>query len=267
MKARELYTAGQLQEALEAQNAAVKAAPADIEERSFLCELLCLIGNLDRADAQCETISRMDPSTAPSLNLVRQLIRAEKSRQEVHQEGRAPEFLGEPPEHLQLLLRARAALREGDEAEAASLAAQAEEKRPAVSGTITTGGKSAAFDDLRDLDDLTGGVLEVLTSTGRAMWIPMESVRSMEFDAPERPLDLLWRAAAMDVRDGPDGKVYLPAIYAQIDEMDDSARLGRSTDWLTRADGALVCGRGQRTLLIGEEAKTLLEIESVEFAD
>ena len=97
MNARELYTAGQLEEAVAAQNEAVKLMPADIEQRSFLCELLCLIGNLDRADAQCETISRMDPSSGPSLNLVRQLIRAEKSRQEVHMEGRAPEFLGDPP--------------------------------------------------------------------------------------------------------------------------------------------------------------------------
>jgi len=266
MSARDLYSSGQLSEAIDAQNAAVRTKPSDIEERSFLCELLCLVGNLDRADAQCETISRMDPSSGPSLNLVRQLIRAEKTRQEIHREGRSPEFLGDPPEHLQLLLKAKTALREGDESEAARLAADAEEKRPVLGGRSIIADATTEFDDFRDLDDLSGGVVEVLTSTGRVMWIPLEQIDEVDFDAPERPLDLLWRAATMNVREGPEGKVYLPAVYTAPDElMDDAARLGKRTDWISAADGKLISGLGMRTYLVGEEPKTLLELERLEF--
>ncbi|MEM7517937.1 MAG: type VI secretion system accessory protein TagJ, partial [Planctomycetota bacterium] len=89
----------------------------------------------------------------------------------------------------------------------------------------------------------------------------------VHFDAPERPLDLLWRAATMDVRDGPEGKVYLPAVYAvNPTAMDDDARLGKKTDWMERAGGSLISGVGMRTFLVGEEAKTLMELDHLEFA-
>ncbi len=263
-KAADLYRAGQLSEAVAAQNDEVRNHPTDIERRSFLAELLCLSGNLDRADAQCATIEKMDPGSGPGLNLLRQLIRAEKSRQEVHQEGRVPEFLSDPPAYAQTSLRAMAAVRAGDGVQAAQLAAEAEEGRGKVRGKC--GGE--AFEDFRDLDDLLCGVLEVLTSTGRYMWIPVRSVMSLEFDAPLRPLDLLWRPAMMSVRNGPEGKVYLPAIYAyQGDVSDDSSRLGRRTDWVTETGTELTRGVGLRTFLVGDDAKTILELEQLTFED
>ena len=70
------------------------------------------------------------------------------------------------------------------------------------------------FDDLRDLDELTASFFEVLTSTGKYFWIPLERVDTVEFRAWERPRDLLWRRAHMVVRGGPDGEVYLPVLYA-----------------------------------------------------
>src|SRR6185436_18579202 len=97
MNAQELYRAGKLTEAVAHQNEEVRANPSDVARRSFLSELLCIAGNLERADAQLEAIARMQPASGPALALVRQLVRAEKTRQEVHGAGRAPEFLAAPP--------------------------------------------------------------------------------------------------------------------------------------------------------------------------
>lgn len=262
MNARELYREGKLAEAVTSQNEAVRSHPADIQQRSFLGELLCITGNLERADSQMETIERMDPGSGPALGLIRQLIRAEKTRQEVHKDGRVPDFLGEPPEHVQLRLRASIALRSGDFAEATRLAGEAEEARPAVKGRCD----GEPFDDFRDLDDFVGGLFEILTSTGRYMWVPVERVISVELDVPAQPLDLLWRPAAMEVRDGPEGKVFLPTVYFyEGEEADDAARLGRRTDWIGVGDGAAVRGVGLRTFLVGDEARTVLEITRLEF--
>jgi type VI secretion system protein ImpE len=262
MDTRELYRAGKLTEAVARQNEEVRSHPTDVEKRSFLSELLCLVGNLERADTQLEAIERMQPGCGPGLGLMRQLIRAEKTRIEVQHEGRAPEFPSPPSQHAELLVRAGVALRAGDDQEAARLTAEAEEVRPRAAGTCD----GEAMDDFRDLDDFTAGTFEVLTSTGRYLWIPMEQVLSLQFDPPSRPLDLLWRPAMMDLRDGPEGKVFVPATYSHFgQDVDDAARLGRRTDWIPCGEGGAVRGNGLRTFLTGDDARSVLEITRLEY--
>ena len=79
---------------------------------------------------------------------------------------------------------------------------------------------------------MTASFFEVLTSTGKYFWIPLERVELVEFRPPERPRDLLWRPVHMIVRGGPDGEVYLPVLYAgSAADADDQIRLGRTTEW------------------------------------
>ncbi len=260
MNAHELYRAGKLGEAVDAQTLEVRAHPGDIERRCFLAELLCIAGNLDRADSQLETIEKLEAGTGPGLALLRQLIRAEKARREVHLDGRLPEFLEPPGAAEQLYLRALVVLRGGDLAGAAAACAQAEELRGSLAGT--SDGKR--FDDFRDLDDLHAGYLELLTSTGKYYWVPLARIVSLELDPPARPIDLLWRPASLSVSQGPDGKVYLPAVYCTAGGSDEAALLGRSTDWVG-GEGEPVRGLGLRTFLVGEEARTILELGSIAF--
>jgi type VI secretion system protein ImpE len=91
----------------------------------------------------------------------------------------------------------------------------------------------------------------------------MDRVVVLEFRPPERPRDLIWRRAQMTVSEGPDGEVFLPAIYAGADQ-EDRALLGRVTDW-TADEGAPVRGIGQRSFLIGSESKTIMELSTIEF--
>jgi type VI secretion system protein ImpE len=259
MDADELFRAGKLKEAVASVTEHVRGHPTDADRRWMLVELLCLEGKLERADTQLELIADQAPDARPGVSLFRQLVRAEQARRQFHSDGRVPEFLGLPGERLAKRLRAAVALREKDAKLAAQLAAEADEMRPSLRGTCD--GKP--FDELRDLDDMTADFFEVLTSTGKYYWIPFERVASVEFHAPSRPRDLLWRRATMSVREGPDGEVYLPAIYPGTDSVaDDGARLGRSTDWVG-GDGEPTRGVGQRTLLVGEEARPILEIESI----
>ena len=259
--ASQLFLSGKLGEAVQAQTDHVRSKPTDVAARFFLAELLCIAGNLERADSALETIDKMQPG--PRVNLYRQLIRAEKTRSEVCNEGRAPEFVTDPTPCVELYLKARLALREGDQDEAVKQALAAEEARVSPKGTCN----GQSFDELRDLDDLTGGVFEVLTSTGRYMWVPIEHVLTMDFDKPESPLDLLWRPCEMNVSGGPDGKVFLPTTYHVGDaEVADAVRLGRATEWNAVADDVMR-GEGLRTFLVGEEAMTVMELESVTFGD
>lgn len=261
MRAQEHYQAGELKEAVTAATDEVKQHPNDFARRMFLAELLCASGDLERADKQLDVLGHQDPQSIPAVAVIRQLVRAEQARQDFYNVGRVPEFIGLPTPVLRLMLEASIAVREGKPAEAAPLLAQVEEERPRVAGTCD--GKR--FEDFRDLDDLTAPILEVLTTTGKYYWVPIESIESIEFHASSRPRDLVWRRAHMIVRDGPDGEVFLPTLYAGTHkEADDRVRLGRITDWKGSA-GEPVRGVGQRTLLIGDDARPILEIESIEF--
>ena len=258
----ELLEADQLTDAVAAAISAVKKQPADTGARYLLGELFCLAGELERADRQLETISQQDQKAAGRVSLVRQLIRAEQSRRQFFSLGRLPEFLVEASPLMRLYLDASIALREGKREEAGDLLAQAEDQRPQPSGICD----GEPFDDFRDLDDLTAGCFEVLTSTGKYYLVAVDSVTSLEFQPPQRPLDLLWRQVRMTVSEGPDGEVYLPAIYTKTYEAetpDDALRLGRATEWL--GEEAPVHGLGQRTMLIGEETKGIGEIQQVQF--
>lgn len=262
MNAKEHYEAGQLDAAIAAATEEVKRHPADVGRRGLLAELLCFCGQLERADQQLETMGHQDPQSMLGIAMFRQLIRAETARQQFYREGRLPEFLGQPGQRLQLHLEASVHLREGEEAGAAELLDQAEAERPHVSGT--SGGEP--FDDLRDLDDLTASFFEVLTSNGKYYWIPMERVERIELRPPQRPRDLLWRRVHMIVAGGPDGEVFLPALYAGSHaDSDDQVRLGRATHW-QGGDGSPARGLGQRMFLVGEEDRGILSLEEITFS-
>lgn len=264
MNSREHYQAGQLDEAIAAALAEVKAAPGDASKRAFLADLSCLAGDIERADRQLDMLVELDPKAAVGCSLYRQLIRAEQARQQCFGEGRVPEFLHEPSGALKAHLEASILVREGKTAEAAATLARAEDERPKVGGTCD----GATFDDFRDCDDLTASFFEVLTSTGKYYWVPFEKIELVELRKPERVRDLLWRRARMIVRDGgPDGEVFLPCLYAgSAKETEAALRLGRATDW-RGGDDSPTRGAGLRTFLAGDDAVTLHQVNELTFRE
>jgi type VI secretion system protein ImpE len=259
LQAADLFRAGHLADALAAANAAVKASPADLGRRVLLAELLLFSGNLERADVILDAAGQLDPSAALVVSEFRQLLRAETARRQLYRDGRVPEVLGELEPSGQASLAALVALRAGDLKEAARAAAEAEELRPRISGTAN--GK--AFDDFRDADDLLPGYIETLTTTGKYFWIPVARIESMEFHPPRRPRDLAWRRCSMSVKAGPDGDVYIPAIYFAGDDVDEAHRLGRATSW-SEGEGP-VRGIGQRVFLVGEDDFSIMQLDDVTF--
>jgi len=259
MNAYELYRDAKLGEAIEAALHQVKTAPTDIDARLLLCDLLCLDNQLARADRQLDVMIQQDSTLAAGLGIYRQLVRAELARNEVFQSGRAPEVMDEMTEVLALHLRASMALREGQVSEAGELLRDADERRQPINGTCD----GQPFSDIRDLNDLTASFLEVLTTTGKYYWVPWERVETLEFRPPKYLRDLLWRQAAMTVRNGPEAVVYVPVLYAGSSRSDDVAlRLGRSTAWV-ETPGGPTAGVGQRTLLVGDADTPILSISSI----
>lgn len=257
--AGEAFKAGDIEGAVAAATAAVKAAPREPGPRWLLAEIFCFAGEFERADRALDAVIEDNPS--PTVMEFRQLIRGEVVRRQVILEGRVPKFQGEDPTDAQkAAAEAMTLLRAGDVAGAAAAAAEVEAKRPRVSGSID----GTAFDDFRDADDVFAAMIEVITAGGEYMWVPTERLRMLSFDAPKRPRDLYWRRCTIEMKDGQEGVVYLPAIYPwTAKDMPNPLRLGRGTEW--QDDGGLVRGLGMREFLVGEDAKTLAELEEIAF--
>ncbi len=255
-----LLNEARLDEAIAAMNDEVRAHPTDVSRRTNLSDLLCVAGNFERADRLMDAVSSLDPSVAVGVALFRQLIRAEQARRQFYAEGRVPEFLAKPDGACEAELRASILMRDGDGAQAAALLAQRDEAWTPLAGTAD----GTAFDDFRDLDDLTASHLEVLSSTGKYFWVPVNSVISIEFRKPERRRDLIWRRAHLSIAGGPDGEVFIPAIYVAKDSTP-AHLLGHTTDF-AGAEGAPMTGLGLRSFLVGEEDKTIMDLTRIEFA-
>jgi type VI secretion system protein ImpE len=239
-----LIRAGRLSDARAALVARVKAAPGDARPRLDLAELLIVLGDYERADTHADVASTLDPAIALPTALTRQLLRAATWRRETFEQRRPPELVVDPDAAAQAALARLAGMPAGDAPDAIL---SADDAPPAL---------------LRDLDDRTATMLEVLTSTGNYVWVPFTQIAMLRIARPERLRDLVWRQAELDVVGGPGGVVYLPALYhAAADEQTDDHRLGRATDWIEDADG--VRGVGLRTFLVGDEARSLNELTEI----
>jgi type VI secretion system protein ImpE len=253
MKAGELYKAGRLGEAIEAQISEVKASPADQAKRLFLFELLFFAGELDRARRQIDAIKYDENDREMAVTSYRRLIDAEEARRRLFSDGLAPGFFGDPSEHLRLRLEAVNRLREGNTEEAAETLARAEAATPSIRGRLN----DVDFETLRDADDLLGGVLEVM-AMGRYYWVGLDQVVAVAMNPPQFPRDLLFIPARLELAEQ-GGEVFLPALYPDSHRHpDDQVKLGRMTDWESR-EGGPTLGIGLHTYLRDEEPITLLE--------
>ena len=261
MNTEQLFASGDLSAAIKAATDDVKRKPAELGPRWRLAEFLCLAGDLERAEKQLETVLVQFPPQAPGIVQFRNLLRGEQARREVVEQGRIPEFLTEPTPSVRALLAALVALRAGHTAEAAMQASQAEESRTRLSGTAD----GTPFDDLRDLDDLTGGVLEAYTGDGDCAWIPLAHIAAIKFEKPSRSRDLAWRETSLMLHDDQALNVFVPMLYtATYKATNDALKLGRATEWDDSVEG-LVRGQGQRMWLVGEDVRPVLELKEIAF--
>lgn len=227
--------------------ARVRAEPARAAHRLDLADVLIVQGELERADNHLALAADQDVSLGLAVSLTRQLVRAATARGETLDQRRPPEVVAEPDAALTAALERLAGRDSAGEVE--------------LSGTAN----DTPFEGIRDLDDRTPAVLEVMTSTGKYCWVSLATVSSLRLQAAERLRDVVWRPAELDVRGGPSGVVYLPAIYhAAAAEMTDAHRLGRATDWVEE-DGRFR-GMGLRSWLVGEDEITIDELRTLEVA-
>src|SRR5215470_6830204 len=85
----------------------VRARPADPKLRIFLFQLLCVLGQWERALNQLKVASELDASALAMAQIYGDAVRCESIRDAVFEGKKSPMILGEPDEWLALLIESR----------------------------------------------------------------------------------------------------------------------------------------------------------------
>lgn len=259
MTAKELLDSGKLSSALTLVTEEVKTNPRDPWRRATLFDLLCFIGDLDRAVKQLDILSLQGVEVDLAVQPFRKAIAAEQARRRLYSEGSPPHFLSSVS-YAALQLRAIEMYRGQNHGGALAALEESEDARPLTPGKLN----GVDFDDLKDADDLLGPFLEVYVE-GQYTWIPWQDIKTLQVPEPKKLRDLIWSSASIELHSAPLGEVMLPVLYVHsYRDPNDQVKLGRLTEWRTDVPGFSV-GSGQKIVSAGEQDFGILELRSVEF--
>lgn len=231
MKAKELFQAGNVREAVASLGATLRSNPMDVRSRTFLFELLCFSGEYDRAEKQLGVLAQGSKESEMGAILYYSALHAERSRHELFRKQEFPKL----------------------------------DAVPSPKGKLN--GKP--FDSFRDADPQIGSRLEVYAA-GAYLWIPFQHIASIQVQRPAKLRDALWTQAFVvtgPTFEGTDiGEVMIPAIYPfSWKSEDQEVWLGRATQWAADDEGHEF-PVGHKIFLVDGEEIPLADIQSVEFS-
>jgi type VI secretion system protein ImpE len=259
MLAEQSLREGRVEQALTELQDQVRKAPDNAEYRVFLFQLLCVLGDWDRARAQLKVLGELSVGSLPLVHVYGAAITCELLRREVFAGARTPLVLGEPLPWVALLFQALSVAAQGRAAEATALRSEALEKASAVPGTID----GQAFEWIADGDSRLGPVCEAIVD-GRYYWVPFERLRSVTLEAPADLRDVLWMPAKLGLANGGEATALIPARYPGSEaDGDGLIRLSRKTEWDEVAPDTFH-GRGQRMFATAEGEHALLSVRRIE---
>ena len=260
MNAEESIKAGNLEAALSELQDAVRNNPAKPEYRTFLFQLLCVLGNWNRALTQLNVVADMDPGALLMAQTYRELLLCEAFRAEVFQGKRAPLLFGEPNSWLGNLVQALAPAAKGHGSEAHDIVMKAMEQASARSGLID----DQPFEWLGDADMRLGPVFEIILN-GKYYWVPMENIAEIAFSEPEDLRDLVWLPVQIRWVNEGNSIGFMPSRYPGLTTLEDPHKaLARKTDW-TDVGGDCYVGSGQRMLTTDSDDYSLLHTRRIVF--
>ena len=234
MNAEQLFRAGKLAESISALNSTLRENPSDSRSRTFLFELLCFVGDYDRAEKQLSILEQeSEKESMLGMLFYRAALNAERMRQDMFENGTYPRYSADGV------------------------------GSPSIRGKLN--GKE--FHSLSDADSRFAGKFE-LFAAGDYLWVSIQDIARIHIEQPKRLRDLLWLPAR--VLTGPTfrsrelGDVLFPAISPlSWQHPDDEVRLGRVTEWCQDEAGE-VAPFGQKTLLVDGEEFPFLEVRELE---
>lgn len=266
-----------LAQGLEEVEGRIRRQPDILQHRLLCFDLLCLLGEWQRALGQLQMCARLEPDRMPEAYLYKDLVEGELFRCDVLAGTRLPVLTPDTPAWLSKQLKALALQAHNDVDGADALREEALEEAPEVGGNVDvlsaatagTVASSLVFQWISDSDTRIGPALEAYV-VGQYRWIPFSAIERICLAGPQVPRDLLWLPArinfcATHTQPAQELAAYLPARYAGSEHASDSARLGQESRWETLGR-TCVMGIGQKVWGTDQGDISLYDVREIRFA-
>lgn len=265
MTAAELLKDKNPTQALKALEDAVRKEPSDVKLRIFLFQLLCVLGNWERALTQLGVIGEMDRMAMLMVRTCQAAIQCEALRSEVFAGARSPLIFGEPADWIAQLVQAAALDGQGKSEAAMTMRDAAFEAAPTTSGTLETAGEGDAvqshpFEFIADTDVRMGPMIEAIVD-GKYFWIPFSRITLIRIEKPTDLRDLVWTPCQFVWSSGGQGVGFIPARYPGTEKR--GTDLQRMSAQTTPAGDGGEEPMGQRVLATDAGEFPLLSIRSI----
>jgi type VI secretion system protein ImpE len=267
--AEELLALGDPAAALQALQQQVRSKAADPQLRVFLFQLLCVLGQWQRAHDQLKVCGELDAGTLAMVNTYGAALQCEVARVAVFAGRHLPHVFGPPAAWVALLAQALQLDAQGHAEQAAALRGQALDQAPASAGvahshSATPEGPAAEqnFAWIADADSRLGPVLEVIIN-GRYGWVPFVHLREVTIEPVTDLRDLVWAPAHLEFINGGDTVALLPVRYPGL-ATDAALQMSRKTEWDETPHSQYI-GRGQRVLATDATEFGVLELQRLAF--
>jgi type VI secretion system protein ImpE len=236
----------------------VRAKPADPRLRIFLFQLLCVLGQWERALNQLDVASGLDTEALAMAKTYGDAVRCEAIRNDVFDGKKSPMIFGQPDQWLALLIESLLEAGRGAHARSQDLRTQAFEEAPSSAGDID--GRPFAW--IADADSRLGPVLEAVIN-GRYYWVPFVRLVKVQIEPPEDLRDIVWMPAHLQFGNGGESVALVPTRYAGSDDAADGLiALARKTIWEEMAPD-IYRGLGQRIFATDGEETPLMEVRTI----
>jgi type VI secretion system protein ImpE len=236
----------------------VRARPADPRLRIFLFQLLCVLGQWERALNQLNVASSLDPEALAMAATYGGAVRCEAVRTDVFDGKKSPMIFGQPEQWLALLVESLLLAGRGEDERSQELLSRAFDEAPPSTGEID----GRPFSWIADADSRLGPVFEAVIN-GRYYWVPFSRLTKIQIDPPEDLRDLVWMPAHLQFENGGESVALIPTRYPGSETAGDPGlALARKTVWEEMAPDAHR-GLGQRIIATDTGDVPLMEIHTI----
>jgi type VI secretion system protein ImpE len=236
----------------------VRARPADSKLRVFLFQLMCVLGQWERALNQLKVASELDPGALAMAQMYGEAVRCEAIRRDVFAGRKSPMVFGEPDPWLAFLIESLLLSGRGEAAKSDELRRRAFDEADTSAGEIN--GQPFAW--IADGDSRLGPVLETIIN-GKYYWVPFQRVSKVIVEAPEDLRDVVWMPAHLEFENGGESVALIPTRYPGSEAASDgTVMLARKTEWDEAVPGAYH-GRGQRIFITDAGEVPLMDLRTL----
>ncbi|MCK5817730.1 MAG: virulence protein, SciE type [Psychromonas sp.] len=256
-KENDMLQEGKLTEAIEYLETELKDDPLNTDYRSSLIEMLCIIGDLERADAQLDIIALKNPQFTVGATNLRQLLRAQQSRLDFINGKSVPELFNGTTPYSEALVKLNIELHNGDDKSINDAVDLFEEKREKIGCKVN----DKEIKEFRDLDDTLGSFIEIFTTDGKYYLADLSDIQYIIFKPIASTIERVWRRVELCIKNGSTGEAHIPIVYAN--SKTDAQKLGRETDWIDSTENVSI-GLGLKTWFADDNLLVYSEMERID---